>query len=173
MLQSHCSSLAHYLDAIPTLGYIVNLQSAVARSLLPVHVRLFSSSIKPHVSLTLGQVAPSRHERLRLLGLSGLHFRLLSQLFAPVAIARTSCPSFASAVLRHVVAKLAAATPEAEAASVVAWCRQAAEDELPSKEQNFQNGFGYDWNGTQDRPRERRQTECASAAPSINTAFLS
>jgi len=76
-------------------------------------------------------------------------------------------------VLRHVVAKLAAATPEAEAASVVAWCRQAAEDELPIYDENFEDGFGYVWNGTRSRPRERRQTECASAALSINTAFLS
>lgn len=154
--QSHCSSLPHYLDSIPTLGWIVNLRSAVARSLLPDHARHISSSIKPHVSLSSGQVAPSRHSCLRLLALSGLHFRLLSQMFAPASTAPSGCPSFASSVLRHVVAKLAAATPEVEAASVVAWCRQAAEDELP-----LDHDF-YSWSGE----RARSQTEYAAAAMS-------
>jgi hypothetical protein len=52
-------------------------------------------------------------------------------MFAPASTARSSRPSYASSVLRHVVAKLAAATVEVEAASLVAWCRKAAEDELP------------------------------------------
>ena len=162
--QSHCSSLPHYLDSIPTLGCIINLRSAVARSLLPDHARHISSSIKPHVSLSSGQVAPSRHSCLRLLALSGLHFRLLSQMFAPASTASSRCPSFASSVLRHVVAKLAAATPEGEAASVVAWCRQAAEDELPLYD--YRTYREYPWSATCESPRARRQTEYAAAAMS-------
>jgi hypothetical protein len=157
--QRRYSSLAQYMDAIPTLGCIVNLRSAAARFLRHCHTLHFSSCIKPHVSLTFGQVPPSRNEFLRIIACSGLNSKLLDRLFFPAISAGTSCSSFASSVLRRVTAKLAAATPEMEAATVVTWCKQAAADELPLHEHESD----YPWTTI---PRARRPTEYAADAMS-------
>jgi hypothetical protein len=78
--------------------------------------------------------------------------------------------SFASSVLRRVVAKLAAATPEVEAASVVSWCKRAAQDELCQFDKLLEDKNGWDYLGDEyewyrQLPNPpRRQTEYAAAA---------
>jgi hypothetical protein len=92
-------------------------------------------------------------------------------------MAPAACSSFASSVLRRVVAKLAAATPEVEAACVVSWCKRAAQDELCQFDKLLEDGWesvfecelyksfhssrGWYKKGP-DTPR--RQTEYAAAA---------
>ncbi len=162
MRQRRYSSLAHYLDAIPTLGCIVSLRSAVGRAhrraFSRVHALDFGISLKPRAILTSDQAHISRHECLRILACSGLHSKLCSQLFAPASVARAGCSSFASSVLRRVVAKLAAATPEVEAACVVSWCKRAAQDELCQFDDE-EAVWHYDITNA-----PRRQSEYAAAA---------
>ncbi len=154
-------SSARVLTSTPftqaTLGCIIILRSAVIRSHLHVfnhtHAFNFGLCTKPCGILTSGQTALSKHERLRLLACSGIHSKVCSQLFAPASMARAACTSFASFVLRRVVAKLAAATPEVEAAHIVSWCKKAAQDELHGEEEDYYI-----------RKRNRRQTEYAADA---------
>ena len=165
MRQRRYRSLAHYLDAIPTLGCIVSLRSAVVRAhrraFRHVHALDFGVSLKPHAFLTSGQAPISRHECLRILACSGLHSKFCSKLFAPASKARAGCSSFASSVLRRVVAKLAAATPEVEAACVVSWHKRAAQDELCQFDKMLDDESIWDYS-LYDTPR--RQTEYAAAA---------
>ena len=114
-----------YMGNIPTLGCIVNLRSAVARFLRHLHPpQNFRSFIRPHVHLSSGPQPPSGSECLRLIACCGLHCKLLSKLFG-TKLCSHGCSSFTSSILRRVSAKLAAATIECEALSVIAWCRQA------------------------------------------------
>lgn len=146
------------MDSVPTLSYIVNLCSAVKRSLFS-----FRSSINNHFCLSSGRAPPPRRECLRLVAYSGLHYKLLLKLTAHNSTASSGRPTFASFVLHRVIAKLAAATPEFEAASVVSWCRQAAECELPKcLPENMADQL---WNYYK-MPRSRSQTEYAADAMS-------
>jgi hypothetical protein len=83
-------------------------------------------------------------------------------------MARTDCSSFASSVLRHVVAKLAAATPEAEAACVVSWCKRAAQDELclfdRMLDEEYEGESLFDRFPCDNYDTPRRQSEYAAAA---------
>ena len=113
-----------------------------------------------------------------MLACSGLHSKLCTQLFAPASMAPAACSSFASSVLRRVVAKLAAATPEVEAACVVSWCKRAAQDEVCQFDKLLEDengwGFEYEWYksfcssrrrwGKKGPGTPRRQTEYAAAA---------
>jgi hypothetical protein len=113
-----------YMGNIPTLGCIVNLRSSVSRFLRHLYPpQSFRSFIRPHVNLSSGQQPPSVSECLRLITCCGLQSKLLSKLFGSKFCGH-GCSPLASSILRRVSAKLAAATPECEAASVIAWCRQ-------------------------------------------------
>jgi hypothetical protein len=61
---------------------------------------------------------------LRLVACSSLHSKLISKLF-PTKFCSRSLSSLACIILRRVCAKLAGATPEGEAAALIAWGRQA------------------------------------------------
>jgi hypothetical protein len=81
-------------------------------------------------------------------------------------MAHAGCSSFASSILRRVVAKLAAATPEVEAACVVSWCKRAAQDELCQFDKLLDDGeeFIYEWYESFEPGTPPRQTEYAAAA---------
>jgi hypothetical protein len=114
---------AEYLDSIPPFGFIVNLRSSALRFLQHPQLACF---IRPHAFLVPDQVPPSRYELLRkLLGFTGLHFKLLRRLF--LCEHEQSSSQFAFFVLNRVASKLARKTPDMEAAALVTWMKEVRE----------------------------------------------